>query len=116
MVVNCNREAAMAAKSIISAVHDDDLVGFLDSLGVLSEVNSGEARCKFCHEVISLDNLVAVFPESGDIKFVCDRPGCLALLAQHRSELRGLDQPQQGEGDVKPRGEVARAKGHGTCI
>ncbi|MGA8493019.1 MAG: hypothetical protein WB711_21530 [Terriglobales bacterium] len=106
----------MTNKSIISAVHDDDLVGFLESLGVLSDVKRGEARCKFCREVISLDNLVAVFPESGDIKFVCDRPGCLALLAEHRSELRGRDRRDHDEHDAEPPGEVARAKGHVTGI
>lgn len=106
----------MATKSIISAVHDDDLVGFLDSLGVLSDVKRGEVRCKFCREIISLDNLVAVFPESGDIKFVCDRPGCLAFLAQHRSELRGVEQQGPNEREAKPQDEVARAKGNATCI
>jgi hypothetical protein len=104
----------MTTKSIISAVHDDDLVGFLESLGVLSDVKRGEARCKFCREVISLDNLVAVFPESGDIKFVCDRPGCLALLAEHRSELRGLGEQGHDERGTEPGGEMTRAKGHGS--
>lgn len=87
----------MTSRTTISAVHDDDLVGFLDSLGVLPDVKYGKAKCKFCREVVSLDNLVAVFPESGDIKFLCDRPGCLAYLAEHRSELRGQDQPAARE-------------------
>jgi hypothetical protein len=106
----------MATKSIISAVHDDDLVGFLDSLGVLSDVKRGEARCKFCRQAMTLDNLIAVFPESGDIKFVCDKPGCLALLAEHRSELRGKEKPDRNGSESEPQGEIARAKGHGTCI
>jgi len=105
----------VTTKSIIAAVHDDDLVGFLDSLGVLSDVKRGDARCKFCRQVISLDNLVAVFPESGDIKFVCDKPGCLALLGEHRSELRGMDKQGRDEREAESQGEVARAKGHGTC-
>lgn len=78
--------------SIISAVHDDDLVHFLEGIGVLAEVESGRATCKFCGQSVDLNNLIAVFPESGDIKFVCDRQGCLADLAEHRSELRGREQ------------------------
>ncbi|MGH9516017.1 MAG: hypothetical protein ACRD3P_10115 [Terriglobales bacterium] len=104
----------MATKSVISAVHDDDLTKFLAGLGVLSQVVNGEARCKFCRGTVTMENLVAVFPESGDIKFVCDRPGCLALLAQHRSELRGREQANHGDG-ANPQGEVAR-KGHGAAI
>jgi len=81
----------MTTKSIISAVHDDDLVHFLEGIGVLAEVKSGRATCKFCRQSVDLNNLIAVFPESGDIKFVCDREGCLADLAEHRSELRGKE-------------------------
>ncbi|MGD0161400.1 MAG: hypothetical protein ABSB39_02935 [Candidatus Sulfotelmatobacter sp.] len=80
-------------KATISAVHDDDLVHFLDGIGVLNDVKSGNANCKFCRQSVNLENLVAVFPESGDIKFVCDRPGCLADLAEHRSEVRGKEIP-----------------------
>ena len=83
----------MTNKTPISAVHDDDLVQFLDGLGVLNDVKSGTAKCKFCRQSVNLENLVAVFPESGDIKFACDRRGCLANLAEHRSELRGKEQP-----------------------
>jgi hypothetical protein len=81
----------MTTKSTISAVHDDDLIGFLGGLGVLADVKYGKASCKFCRQSVTLENLIAVFPESGDIKFVCDRPGCLANLAEYRSELRGKE-------------------------
>ncbi len=102
---------ASVAKSVISAVHDDDLVGFLDSLGVLSDLERGEVKCKFCREVINLNNLVAVFPESGDIKFVCDKPACLARLAEHRSELRGHE-PNRGQQNEANRDiQAADAKG-----
>jgi hypothetical protein len=50
-------------KNTISAVHDDDLMEFLSSLGVLSDIKNGKARCKFCHKVVTLDNLTAVFPD-----------------------------------------------------
>jgi hypothetical protein len=83
----------MDTKATLSAVHDDDLVDFLDGLGVLGDIKNSRATCKFCRQSVSLENLVAVFPESGEIKFVCDRPGCLADLAEHRSELRGTERP-----------------------
>jgi hypothetical protein len=83
----------MTTKGTISAVHDDDLVQFLQGLGVFAEVEDGRARCKFCRQSVDLENLVAVFPESGDIKFVCERRGCLAALAEHRAEVRGKETP-----------------------
>jgi hypothetical protein len=88
-----NQDKTMTAKATISAVHDDDLFGFLNGLGVLNDVKNGNATCKFCDQTVSLENLVAVFPEGGDIKFVCDRQGCMAYLGEHRSELRGKERP-----------------------
>lgn len=79
------------AKTSIAAVHDDDLKKFLESLGVLGDVTNGKAKCKFCRDVLTLESLAAVFPESGDVKFVCDKPGCLSSLTEHRSELRGKE-------------------------
>ncbi len=92
----------MTSKSTISAVHDDDLIGFLSGLGVLADVKYGKAACKFCRQSVTLDNLIAVFPESGDIKFVCDRTGCLSKLAEHRTELRGKEQPANYECRATP--------------
>ena len=89
----------MTEKNVISAVHDDDLVGFLKGLGVLAEVERGRAKCKFCREAVTLDNLAAVFPESGDVKFVCDKPGCLKKLAESRVEMRGAE-PTPGKDDL----------------
>jgi hypothetical protein len=88
----------LMATSVISAVHDDDLVEFLDNLGVRSSLDRGELKCKFCHEPINFDDLGAVFPEGGDVKLVCDKPACLAGLAEYRSELRGHE-PQENEQD-----------------
>ena len=64
-------------KEILSAVHDDDLVSFLKSIGLLGDINSGKAKCKYCKNAITLDNLEAVMPNSGSISYVCDNPKCL---------------------------------------
>lgn len=106
----------MACRATISAVHDDDLVGFLSGLGVLSDVRYGKAKCKFCREVVDLDSLAAVFPESGDVKFICDKPRCLSLLAEYRSELRGQDSAGSEQPEAKPKREVAQAKAHGSSV
>ena len=65
----------------LRAVHDDDLTHLLASLGELDAVQRGERRCKFSHDAITIHNLHAIFPESGSIKYVCDKPACVVALA-----------------------------------
>lgn len=67
-------------KEKIQAVHDEDLQSLLESLNVLTKIRQGEIRCKFCDEVITLNNLHAIFPQSGSIKFVCDKIPCVKAL------------------------------------
>lgn len=62
----------------MKAVHDDDLVGYLRTLGL--DPSSQLARCKFCGEPVTLENLAALFPQSGAVKLVCDRASCLLGL------------------------------------
>lgn len=67
-------------KSKIKVVHDSDLIGVLSSLGVLQKVQNGEAICEFCKNVVSIENLGAVFNEDGNIKFICSKPDCVSKL------------------------------------
>jgi hypothetical protein len=69
-----------AHKEKVNVVHDQDLEAFLDKIGVLQDYLSGEKKCKFCKIVMTLDNLHSVFPQSGDVKFVCDKPECIREL------------------------------------
>lgn len=64
----------------VKAVHDDQLVGYLRSLGLNPEGVIG--RCKFCRDDVSLDALTALFPQGGDLKVVCNRRDCLAGLQE----------------------------------
>jgi hypothetical protein len=81
---------ALAPRNTVKAVHDDDLESFLMSLGLLEDVRSGRTRCALCKEAVTLDNLHAVFPDSGDIKVVCDKPTCVKdFLARLESRRYG---------------------------
>lgn len=68
-------------KEKVSVVHDDDLENFLEALGVLGKFQRGELLCKFCKTSITFENLHSVFPQSGDIKIVCDKPDCVRQLS-----------------------------------
>lgn len=77
-------------KETLSAVHDDDLVGLLRSLGVLHSVETGRARCKFCRDQINLSNLQALIPDSGSVSFACNKPGCIRLFINYMEEKKWM--------------------------
>ena len=44
-------------------------------------------KCKFCQtHIAAIDEVAAIFPESGSIKVVCLQPRCLVALAKHISD------------------------------
>lgn len=67
----------------ITAVHDDDLEVFLTSIGSIHDIKAGKIKCKFCRDVISLETLQAVIPESGSINYICNKPLCLQDLMKY---------------------------------
>jgi hypothetical protein len=64
----------------LKAVYDDDLVAYLRSLGL--RLDGPRSRCKFCRTQVTLENLAALFPESGTLKVVCHRRECLLSLQE----------------------------------
>lgn len=74
------------ARETVSAVHDYKFEGFLKQLGVYEDVISGKCKCKFCLSPVSYDHIASVFAESGDIKFVCDKPECIAKFSEYLGE------------------------------
>ena len=73
-------------KPTLTAVHDDDLLTFLKSVDVLTDLQAGRIRCRFCGAIIGLENLHAVFPDSGTVRVSCDRPECVKALMHHIAE------------------------------
>ncbi len=71
---------AKAGRTPLQAVHDDDLDGLLRDLGLLARFERGELTCKFSGDPVGRHNLHSFFPESGDVKFVCDKPECIAAV------------------------------------
>jgi len=69
-------------KKNILAVHDQDLEKILEGLGILDKFKRGELKCNFCKSRITFDNLHSFFPQSGDIKLVCDSSNCFRKLSK----------------------------------
>lgn len=73
-------------KTKLKAVHDNDLEGLLDSLGLSSKLKAGELKCAFCKEIMTIENLHSIFPDSGSIKLTCSNPDCVKLLMARMEE------------------------------
>jgi len=63
-------------KEKLLTVHDKDLLKTLNNLGYLRKFKKGKLKCKFCNCIITFKNLHSFFPQSGDIKFVCEKYSC----------------------------------------
>ena len=55
----------------IDAVHRSDIRQFLESIEEYEKVKKGEIDCKFCEIKIELEDIYAIFPERGEIKYCC---------------------------------------------
>jgi hypothetical protein len=64
----------------LNAVYDDDLLDVLRELGVEKDFLNHRLKCAFCEDTITWDNLYSLFPDSGAIKFSCDKPECVRQL------------------------------------
>jgi len=73
-------------KKKLNAVHDKDLNQLLDNLGLSKKMVNGKLKCKFTETPITLENLYSIFPESGDIKVVCDSPVAIKLFTEYVNE------------------------------
>lgn len=69
-------------KEKVNVVHDEDLEHFLDSLGILKKFKNGDLKCKFCRIPVTFENLHSLFPQSGQVKVVCDNRDCMMQLSE----------------------------------
>lgn len=75
-----------AKRETLSAVHDDDLEALLTSLGIYGDFAGGRLRCSICGDAITANNLYAIYPDSGQIKLVCEKPECIQSFVAMRSQ------------------------------
>ena len=73
-------------KRSLSAVHDEDLLKLLTNLNLINKLENNLLKCKFTGTIITFDNLYSIFPESGDIKLVCDTPEAIKLFTDYVQE------------------------------
>lgn len=60
----------------INAIYSEDMEDFLDSLGVLEEINRGKKACYFCGKPLKLTDVQTVFPLDNDVQVCCNSLKC----------------------------------------
>jgi hypothetical protein len=75
---------------ILNAVHDSDLIKYLTALGLYEEIIKGNIKCRFCNKVITIDNLLYLYPLNEKIVFSCDNPECYLKALKELKELKLL--------------------------
>ena len=88
--INLNRIIRFGAinKEKIKAVHDDDLEKFLGDIGMLRNLSKGKIHCKFCGDIINLDSLQAIFPDSGTINVICNKKICIRKFLDYSERIK----------------------------
>jgi hypothetical protein len=64
----------------LKAVYEDDLAGYLKSIGIYDAVMQGEYRCKYCGNVITMENLEVIIPDASGTQIVCNNKNCINQL------------------------------------
>ncbi len=64
----------------LKAVYEDDLIGYLKSIGVYDEITQGNRRCVYCGNHITLENLEVIVPKGRIVEIICNNENCLNQL------------------------------------
>lgn len=70
----------------IKAISDDKLIILLKNIALYEDVITGKIKCKFCGEIVKIECINAIFPDSGSIKIACDKPICIAGLNNYLNQ------------------------------
>ena len=71
----------------LEAVFDSDLEKILRGLDLFEKIEKEEIKCFFCKRVITLQNLLYIFPQKGVIRISCDSKECLQQFASYGGKL-----------------------------
>ena len=74
------------SEGTLKVIHDDKIKSLLENLGLSTQIEKGEMKCKFCKTVITYDNINSIFPESDTIKISCNTPVCILNLTTYINE------------------------------
>jgi hypothetical protein len=66
----------------IKGIYDEDLPKLLEDLNLKDDFYSGKIHCTFSNEIVTMKNLLSIFSDGEEIKFVCDNEIARASLSE----------------------------------
>lgn len=63
-------------KQRILTVHEDNVEGLLDKLGILEDLKKGDLSCAFCGNKLTKENLECIFNKDGKLGLCCEKLDC----------------------------------------
>jgi hypothetical protein len=70
-------------KTNIKMVRDIDFIDYLKKIGAYNLIESGREKCYFCGSRIDDNNIEAIVPKAGEIKFICSHPKCFSKTIKY---------------------------------
>ncbi len=71
---------------VLRIIHDNKIIALLRNIEILDAIENKSVKCKFCKDVIFLDTINGIFPESNTIKISCNKPECVIELSKYLNE------------------------------
>ena len=68
-------------KQELKAVHKQNLRKLLENWGLIDDFEAKKIKCDFCDEIVSENNMGALFSKDKKIFFVCPKIECLNKLS-----------------------------------
>lgn len=75
-------------KKELNAVHEKDLETLLEKVNLKADFIDRKLKCKFCGEIVDINNIYSVLPQAGMFNLICDKPDCITLLLQYMEERK----------------------------
>lgn len=60
----------------LKAVSNDNLDAYLEALGLLKPLQSGQVKCSICGKTVAKDSFSCLYPDNGEIGIACDDASC----------------------------------------
>ena len=70
----------------IKAVLDSDMDAFLESLGLLERLNTGQLQCAICGKKVTRENFFCVYADDSVIRVCCDDLQCYQIVVSRQAE------------------------------
>ncbi len=76
----------------IDAIHEDDLLIFLEKFNLAVNFKAGNIKCKFCGTTVNQDNIYSILPELNTVSLICEKPSCVKALLEYLNTKKQVNE------------------------